>query len=89
MWLVVLKVAMIAFTSVGVAAIVVTNIRHSRTARFRQEPDPSLGPLGQMGAVPPTPLPEWACWPETDEPEEPPAGGTPPPIRWAWHARTG
>ncbi len=56
MWI--LKAALLAFIAIGAAVIVVTYIRRSRNVRFRQEPDPYLGTLGQMGVVPPTPLPE-------------------------------
>lgn len=79
MWLVlVLKVALVVFLVVGTAAIVVTYIRRSRTARFRQEPNPTLGSLSQMGVVPPTPLPEWVHWTDSDHPSGPQDDATPP-----------
>ena len=78
MGLVILKVTLVVFLAGGVAAIVVTYIRRSRTVRFRQEPDRYLGTLGQMGVVPPTPLSDWACWTDAEQEQEPPHESTPP-----------
>lgn len=78
MWLLILKVALLVIIAGGVVAIVATYVRRSRAVRFRQEPDPTLGPLGQMGVVAPTPLPEWAHWTDTDEQSKPPGDAKPP-----------
>lgn len=67
MWLVLLKVALVAFIAIGGPVIVVTYIGRSRTVRRRHEPNPNLGSLGQMGVIPPTPLPDWADWTDADE----------------------
>jgi hypothetical protein len=72
MWLTLLKVSLIVWLAVAVAAMVVVGIRRSR--RNRSEPNWSRG-AGALpgyaasirGTMPATPLPEWVDWDE-DQP---------------------
>ena len=59
MLLLILKVALLVFVACGVVAIVSVYVIRGRKMHYRQEVDPYLGSLSQMGVVPPTPLPEW------------------------------
>ncbi|SOX53313.1 hypothetical protein MAAFP003_1983 [Mycobacterium ahvazicum] len=66
--LLVLKVALIAFVVGGTAALIARGIRRSRANRFdprwtshRIQPGYEASALG---AMPTTPLPEWAYWDE-------------------------
>ncbi|OBH89942.1 hypothetical protein [Mycobacterium sp. E2989] len=69
--LLVLKVVLIAFIVGGTAALVVRAVRRSRANRL----DPRWKPRGPQpgyeasahGAMPHTPLPEWAHWDEEGE----------------------
>ena len=71
MLLLILKVALLAFIACGAVAIVTVYMIRGRKMHYRQEVDPYLGSLSQMGAVPPTPLPEWAYWTESEQSEDP------------------
>jgi hypothetical protein len=73
----ILQVALLGFIACGVVAIVTVYVVRSRKVSYRQEIDPYLGSLSQMGVVPPTPLPEWAYWTESEQSDTP---GGPPPI---------
>ncbi|MGZ5390356.1 MAG: hypothetical protein ACXWD3_00480 [Mycobacterium sp.] len=72
----ILQAALLTFISFGVVAIVAVYVVRSRKVNYRQETDPYLGSLSQMGVVPPTPLPEWAYWTgseQSDNPDESPS----------------
>lgn len=72
---VILKVALVAFIVVGLAAIVTRGIRRSRANRSDPNWKPSPNQPGfeasGRGAMPTTPLPEWAYW-DDDEPDDRP-----------------
>ena len=71
MLLLILKVALLVFVACGVVAIVSVYVIRGRKMHYRQEVNPYLGSLSQMGVVPPTPLPEWAYWTESEQSEDP------------------
>jgi hypothetical protein len=50
-----------------VIAVVTVYLVRRRKVSYRHKIDPALGTLGQMGMVPPTPLPEWASWEENPD----------------------
>lgn len=58
--LLILQVALLVFIAGGVIAIAAVYVVRRRKVSYRHKIDPTLGTLGQMGVVPPTPLPEWA-----------------------------
>lgn len=69
--LIVLKVALIAFVVAGTAALIARGIRRSRANRLdprwtshRIQPGYEASALG---AMPTTPLPEWAYWHDDDD----------------------
>jgi hypothetical protein len=67
----ILQAVLLTFILSGVVAIVTVYVVRSRKMSYRQEIDPYLGSLSQMGAVPPTPLPEWAYWTESEQSDNP------------------
>ncbi len=70
MWVLIAKVALVAFLVIGVAILVVAYRRGLRRAKGqRTQPDPNLGPGSVRGVMPPTPLPEWA-YSDEDEPRQ-------------------
>lgn len=77
MLMLILQAALLTFILSGVVAIVTVYVVRSRKVSYRQEMDPFLGSLSQMGAVPPTPLPEWAYWTESDQSND---SDEPPPL---------
>lgn len=60
--LLILQVALLVFIAGGVMAIAAVYVVRRRKVSYRHKIDPTLGTLGQMGVVAPTPLPEWAHW---------------------------
>ena len=70
MLLLILKVALLVFVACGAVAIVSVYVIRGRKMHYRQEVDPYLGSLSQVGVVPPTPLPEWAYWTESEQSED-------------------
>ncbi|BBZ76896.1 hypothetical protein MANY_22330 [Mycolicibacterium anyangense] len=77
MWLVVLKVALVAFLAIGVGILIFAYARRAREIKSQRiGPDPDMGPSTTWGIVPPTPLPEWAYWDEapSDLPPDPQDG---------------
>jgi hypothetical protein len=73
MWLTLLKVSLIVWLAVAVAAMVIVGLRRSR--RNRSDPNWSRGPgalpgyaASIRGTMPATPLPEWVDWDE-DQPD--------------------
>jgi hypothetical protein len=78
MLLLILQVALLVFLGCGVITIVTVFVIRGRRMDYRQEPDPYVGSLGPITAVPPTPLPEWAHWTES-EPSNDPDEAPPPP----------
>lgn len=71
MLLLILQVALIVFIAGSVLAVATVYVVRRRKVSYRHKIDPTIGPLGQMGVVAPTPLPEWASWDE--DPDERPA----------------
>lgn len=63
--LLIFQAALVAFIAGGVLAIATVYVIRRRTVSYRHKIDPTLGSLGQMGMVPPTPLPEWVHWEES------------------------
>ncbi|BBZ19850.1 hypothetical protein MGAD_41850 [Mycolicibacterium gadium] len=63
--LLILQVAVLVFIAAGVLAIATVYVVRRRKVSYRHKIDPTLGTLGEMGMVPPTPLPEWAHWDES------------------------
>ena len=72
MLLSILQVALLVFIAGGLLTVATVYVVRRRKVNYRHKIDPTLGTLGQMGMVPPTPLPEWAHW-ESDDPDERPA----------------
>lgn len=70
---IVLKVALIAFVVGGVIALITRGVRRSRANRLDPRWNENIGQPGYeasaFGAMPTTPLPEWAYWndPEGDD----------------------
>jgi hypothetical protein len=62
MLLLILQVALLVFIAGGVLTIATVYMVRRRKVSYRHKIDPTLGTLGQMGMVAPTPLPEWAHW---------------------------
>lgn len=66
MLLLVLKVALLAFIIVGTVALITRGVRRSRANRLDPRWNPRSGQPGYeasvSGAMPNTPLPEWAYW---------------------------
>lgn len=75
MLLLILQVALLVFIAAGVLAIATVYVVRRRKVSYRDKIDPTLGTLGEMGIVPPTPLPEWAYWDDSqrDGPDDRPA----------------
>ena len=71
MILLILQVALLVFLAGSVLAVAIVYVVRRRKVSYRHRIDPTLGPLGQMGVVPRTPLPEWASW--DDDPDGRPA----------------
>lgn len=71
MLLLILQVALLVFIASGAVAIVTVYLIRSRKVSYRQEEDPYLGPMSWIGRVPPTPLPEWAYWSESEQSDDP------------------
>jgi len=67
----ILQVALLVFIAGGVIAIATVYVVRRRKVSYRHKIDPTLGTLGQMGLVPPTPLPEWAHWGESEQSDDP------------------
>ena len=67
MLLLILQIALLVFIAGGVLAIVTVYVVRRRKVNYRHKIDPTLGTLGQMGVVAPTPLPEWAHWDESQQ----------------------
>lgn len=65
--LLILQVTLLVFIAGGVIAIATVYVVRRRKVSYRHKIDPTLGTLGQMGVVPPTPLPEWAHWDDDSE----------------------
>ncbi|OSC30702.1 hypothetical protein B8W69_06605 [Mycobacterium vulneris] len=69
-----LKIALVAFIVGGVIALVTRAVRRSRANRLDPRWNGQVGQPGYeasaFGAMPNTPLPEWAYWddPEADDP---------------------
>lgn len=80
--LIVLKVALIAFVVGGVIALITRGVRSARANRLDPRWNENIGQPGYeasaFGAMPTTPLPEWAYWndPEGDDDpnQKPPTG---------------
>jgi hypothetical protein len=75
--LLILQVALLVFIAVGVLTIATVYMVRRRKVSYRHKIDPTLGTLGQMGVVAPTPLPEWAHW---EESQHDGAGDRPPSL---------
>ena len=75
--LLVLKVALLAFVAGGVVALVIRGVRRSRANRLDPRWNWRSGQPGYEasvhGAMPQTPLPEWAYW--DDNRNDGPHGG--------------
>ena len=71
MWILIAKVALIAFLVIGVVTFIVAYRRGlKRSKGQRYLPDPNLPPSAARGGFAPTPLPEWADWDEAqDDPD--------------------
>lgn len=81
--LILLKIALIAFVVSGVIALVTRGVRRSRANRLDPRWNEHIGQPGYeasaFGAMPTTPLPDWAYWndPENDDgPNRGPATGS-------------
>jgi hypothetical protein len=70
---VVVKVALIAFIVGGIAALITRAVRRSRANKLDPRWKPHGGQPGHEasahGAMPNTPLPEWAYWDDTGDDE--------------------
>lgn len=69
--LLILKVALIAFVVGGTIAVITRGIRRSRANRLDPRWNGHIGQPGYeasvSGAMPNTPLPEWAYWDDEDD----------------------
>lgn len=70
-WLLLGKVALLAFLVLGCSVLVITYLRKSRGGFPPRSADPYASPYLDLmhGGVPPTPLPEWVESAEADDSE--------------------